>query len=126
MRTAFGVDEQTVFFGIGRTGQDHIGAMCAATPVAALINHKGPLTDLDFISTEVIDNVRFVDRVHAMIVHSIHIHGPNARRRRMKHQQLGIASGRNFLRHGQHGRTISLLQGTLSEDHNRIAVTDMI
>ena len=41
LRTAFGIHEQAVFFGIAGAGQDQVGAMRAAVAMAALIDHEG-------------------------------------------------------------------------------------
>ena len=54
LHAAFGVDVGAVFFGVGRTRQDDVGAMRAAVAVMALVDHEGIAEALriDFVGAE--------------------------------------------------------------------------
>ncbi|MBA7473631.1 hypothetical protein ES707_08972 [subsurface metagenome] len=52
LRPALGVDVDAALFGIGRTRQDHVGAMRAAVAMGADVNDEGAVGDLGFVSAE--------------------------------------------------------------------------
>ena len=67
-------------FGIGRTRQDHIGAVRTAIPVAALVDNEGTISDFDLVCAKVEDHVSLGHRVpsrhHSPHPHQAHQRGP--------------------------------------------------
>ena len=62
LHAALGVDVDAGFFRIGRTRQDHVGAMRAAVAVAADIDDEGAGLDVDLVGAQEEDDIERVRR----------------------------------------------------------------
>ena len=91
--------------------------MRATIPVAALIDNKGTIGDLNLICAEVIDDIRIFYRGgQPPLGNSAHIHRAHAGRGRVQDQEARFGFLSQGLRCGQNRLAIGLTQGPLADD----------